>query len=130
MSSPRPSASRSPTGIRSMSRRRFAAVSRQQPSRSSGFVPCIRLVCCDGAFFLHGDSPLFVSWDGAAALAPARNPLSLTKPLLAFSKPLLNLYYSILWFHSGSRLVPFWFQGQKMLWSREISSLAMLGILC
>jgi hypothetical protein len=38
----------------------------------------------------------------AAALAPARNPLALTKPLLAFSKPLLNLFYSILRFHSGS----------------------------
>jgi hypothetical protein len=48
----------------------------------------------------------------AAALAPARNPLSLTKSLLAFSKPLLNLFYSILWFHSGSRLVPFWFRGR------------------
>lgn len=52
---------------------------------------------------------MFVSWDGAAALAPARNPLALTKPLLVFPKPLLNLYYSILWFHSGSILVPFWF---------------------
>lgn len=66
----------------------------------------------------------------AAALAPARNPLALTKSLLAFSKPLLNLFYSILRFHSGSRLVPFWFHGQKALWSRAIASLAMLGILC